>query len=83
MVKSTTRIKPIGGSNTVTSLKMARKITTKYHKLQNKLQMKGISKDERKTLEKEMILNGGTDRYQKASKIATERFKSSRYVVRT
>ena len=84
MVKSRGfKIKPIGGAVTVRSLKAARKITAKYHKIQNELTENNLTSTRRSDLENEMHELGGTDKYQKASKLATERFKTSRFVIRT
>jgi 25S rRNA (adenine2142-N1)-methyltransferase len=75
--------KPVTGlqENSVKSRRIARKVTSAYHRLQNEI---ASSTDQRRItqLQTELEDAGGVDRYQKASVISTNHFKTSRWVVR-
>lgn len=81
-------IKPIGGS-AVKSRKMARKITSKYHVLQKQKQaaLSIPDKEEREAklskVDDELSSMGGIQRYQEASVISTQHFKTSKWVLQT
>lgn len=79
-------------SGHMTSRRVAREITGKYHEIQNELQQIDRRADNnelpndkirKKELELLMESNGGVDKYQKASIVSTIHFKTSRWVVRS
>lgn len=80
-------IKPIGGDNVVKSRKMARRITSQFHVLQKQRQKilameKGQEQNRKlQQLEEELKSLGGIDRYQQASVISTQHFKTSKWVI--
>lgn len=82
--------KPIGGAP-VKSRRLARTITSKYHVIQNekKLVEHDISlsesekKDKLAALDDEMEKMGGTNKYQQASIVNTQHFKTSKWVAGT
>jgi hypothetical protein len=81
---------PIGGAP-VKSRRVARVITSQYHVIQNERQRlhndSGLSELERSeklaALDKEMEDIGGTNKYQQASIISTQHFKTSKWVAGT
>jgi hypothetical protein len=83
-------VKPIGGP-TLKSRRVARIVTSKYHSIRNEQvqisKSTGLSEKEKngkiKALETELDELGGTNRYQQASIISTEFFKTSRWVLQT
>lgn len=85
-----TGIKPIGGP-TLKSRRVARVVTSKYHSIRNEqaqvsqnLDLSECEKQERlDVLEKQLVEIGGTNRYQQASIISTQHFKTSRWVMQT
>ena len=88
--------KPIG-EKPVKSRRVARKITSTFHNIQNELaQIKSkassgdrgqvstrAEKDRIAELEMQMKRNGGVDRYQQASVLSTFHFRTSRWVIRS
>lgn len=80
-------VKPIGGSNVVKSRKMARRITSQFHVIQKRKQkilaMPNGNERESKLneLEAELHSLGGIDRYQQASVVSTQHFKTSKWVL--
>jgi 25S rRNA (adenine2142-N1)-methyltransferase len=76
-----TGVVPIGGPS-VKSRRLARKITSKFHELNNKL---GDTKnsEEIANIEQEIELLGGRNRYQEASVVTTSHHKTSKWVVST
>jgi 25S rRNA (adenine2142-N1)-methyltransferase len=81
---------PIGGAP-VKSRRLARSITSQYHVIQNErslvTQDGTLTEKEREqklqSLEKQMEDMGGTNRYQQASIISTQHFKTSKWVAST
>lgn len=86
---------PAAGSTHVTSLKLARKLTSKFHRLLNEeatlhgapgvnVALPTMSTTEREerlaAIEGEMGAMGGREAYQEASALATKNFRSSRFV---
>ena len=75
----------------VTSLKLARKLTSKFHTLLNRVsELKSDTKiapparvAQLQLLEAEMRAMGGREAYQEASALATKHFRSSRIVFKT
>jgi hypothetical protein len=85
-----TGIVPIGGK-VVKSRRVARVITSKYHKLRNEFEAKREilvkSKiDDLKRVESEFQIKldeiGGIDAYQKASAISTQHFQTSKWIIK-
>lgn len=80
-------VKPIGGSNIVKSRKMARRITSQFHVIQKQKQKvlampSGEEREEKlKELESNLESLGGIDKYQQASVVSTQHFKTSKWVV--
>jgi hypothetical protein len=80
-------VKPIGGSNVVKSRKMARRITSQFHVIQKRKQKilampNGNERESKlKELEAELHSLGGIDRYQQASVVSTQHFKTSKWVL--
>lgn len=85
-----TGTKPIGGP-TLKSRRVARVVTSKYHSIRNEqaqvsqnTELTAQEKSERlRYLEKQLEVIGGTNRYQQASIISTQHFKTSRWVIQT
>ena len=81
---------PIGGA-AVKSRRLAREITSKYHVIQNEkshVAKEADLSDEAKqqklsALDEQMVELGGTNRYQQASIISTQHFKTSKWVAST
>lgn len=81
---------PIGGHE-LKSRKLARTVTAQYHIIQNErstvVNNKQISEQEKKNklavLQHQMDQIGGTNRYQQASIISTQHFKTSKWVTQT
>jgi 25S rRNA (adenine2142-N1)-methyltransferase len=77
----------------MTSRRVAREITGKYHEIQNELEQidrrvvdnNELPNDKKRKKELKILMeaNGGVDKYQKASIISTIHFKTSRWVVRS
>ena len=76
-----TGIVPIGGPS-VKSRRLARKITSKFHELNNKLG-RTTAKEEIQNIENEIDALGGRNRYQEASVVTTSHHKTSKWVVST
>src|SRR2546423_765110 len=85
-----TGTKPIGGP-TLKSRRVARVVTSKYHSIRNEQaqvtqsnDLSAVEKQEKlNTLEQQLNEIGGTNRYQQASIISTQHFKTSRWVLQT
>ncbi len=81
-----TGVVPIGGPS-VKSRRVARKITSKFHELNNKLgdidstQTDHVVRVEK--IEKEIEALGGRNRYQEASVVTTAHHRTSKWVVST
>jgi len=91
--------RPIGGFTDVRSRKVARRLTSQYHEINNEVaqidyelhklsssslvSQKHALESRRKELLSKLEDNGGVHRYQQASVVSTEYFKTSRFVVRT
>jgi len=63
------------------SRKLARKITTKFHKLNTLLSSTETSQEELERVGKEMEEMGGRARYQEASQLSTKHFSTSKWVI--
>lgn len=82
---------PSKSSRPVTSLKLARKLTSKFHSLlaeQNSIETNSsLSSDNKKIklkeIEQEIHNMGGREAYQEASALSTKNFRSSRYIFKT
>lgn len=82
---------PSKAAKPVTSLKLARKLTTSFHGLLHQEDL--IKKDaalapeakraKLKEIEQQIVQMGGREAYQEASALATKNFRSSRYVYKT
>lgn len=80
---------PIGGK-ALKSRRVARSVTSKYHEIRNELQSLStlelppkMKKEKQKALETKLIDIGGIQKYQQASVISTQHFKTSRWIVKT
>lgn len=77
------KVKPIA-TKRVKSLKNARRVTTAFHVIQQKLETAqehaGVHAPEVKALEAELAAMGGRKAYQEASVAATASFRTSRFV---
>lgn len=81
---------PIGGA-AVKSRRLAREITSKYHVIQNEkalvekeTELSAKAKQQKlSALDEQMTELGGTNRYQQASIISTQHFKTSKWVAST
>lgn len=76
-----TGVVPIGGPS-VKSRRLARKITSRFHELNNKLGDTENS-EEITSIELEIESLGGRSRYQEASVVTTAHHKTSKWVVST
>ena len=82
--------KPIGGT-AVKSRRLAREITSKYHVIQNEKSLiaketdlsEAAKQKKINALDEQMAELGGTNRYQQASIISTQHFKTSKWVAST
>lgn len=96
MTKKRARLKPLvppgkapsQARAPVTSLKLARKLTSKFHALLNeasrvKAEGGAGAAAAQRALEAEMRAMGGREAYQEASALATKHFRSSRVVFKT
>lgn len=81
---------PIGGAP-VKSRRLAREITSKYHVIQNEKALveketdlsEKAKRQKINALDEQMAELGGTNRYQQASIISTQHFKTSKWVAST
>ena len=82
---------PSKSTRPVTSLKLARKLTSKFHNLlaeQNSIESNttlsnDVKKIKLKDIEQQIQNMGGREAYQEASALSTKNFRSSRYVFKT
>jgi hypothetical protein len=67
----------------VTSLKLARKLTSKFHSLLADKESPDTTELQRKKVEAEIAAMGGREAYQAASALATQNYRSSRFVFKS
>ena len=85
----TSAVKPLSGTKSLKSRRLARVVTSKYHSIRNEMslvdQQSSLSSAEKKSKKEELNQKlediGGTNRYQEASIISTQHFKTSRWVL--
>ena len=84
----TSAVKPLAGTKSLKSRRLARVVTSKYHSIRNEISLvdqSSLSKTEKKArkdvLGQKLEDIGGTNRYQEASIISTQHFKTSRWVL--
>ena len=71
------------GQKRVTSLKLARKLTSKFHTLLASKEAVDSTDQQRKAVEAEIAAMGGREAYQAASALATQNYRSSRFVFKS
>jgi hypothetical protein len=71
------------GQKRVTSLKLARKLTSKFHSLLASKESLDSTDQQRKAVEAEIVAMGGREAYQAASALATQNYRSSRFVFKS
>jgi hypothetical protein len=71
------------GQKRVTSLKLARKLTSKFHSLLADKESPDTTELQRKKVEAEIAAMGGREAYQAASALATQNYRSSRFVFKS